>query len=188
MQFKTHSNYFCSIQVGCPVMDFADTWCLMKMHLCSWIGWSSTRRWTSHWPITSSAPPTTLTWPGVSSEGSHQWRCIVRCCCLDPGISAQGSVNSQNDNIWYNTLHPTPFIPARCVELDCWDGKGEDQEPIITHGKAMCTDILFKVNTHSLWELYKYFSQVQYYWISTFPLHRLFSPIPLLHTGCYPGY
>jgi len=35
------------------------------------------------------------------------------------------------------------------VELDCWDGKGEDQEPIITHGKAMCTDILFKVNTHT---------------------------------------
>lgn len=33
------------------------------------------------------------------------------------------------------------------MELDCWDGKGEDQEPIITHGKAMCTDILFKVNT-----------------------------------------
>lgn len=33
----------------------------------------------------------------------------------------------------------------RCVELDCWDGKGEDEEPIITHGKAMCTDILFKV-------------------------------------------
>uniref|UniRef100_A0A7N6B5I1 1-phosphatidylinositol 4,5-bisphosphate phosphodiesterase n=1 Tax=Anabas testudineus TaxID=64144 RepID=A0A7N6B5I1_ANATE len=31
---------------------------------------------------------------------------------------------------------------CRCVELDCWDGKGEDQEPIITHGKAMCTDIL----------------------------------------------
>ncbi|XP_053315485.1 1-phosphatidylinositol 4,5-bisphosphate phosphodiesterase beta-4 [Spea bombifrons] len=33
---------------------------------------------------------------------------------------------------------------CRCVELDCWDGKGEDHEPIITHGKAMCTDILFK--------------------------------------------
>ncbi|KAK4469171.1 hypothetical protein MN116_006750, partial [Schistosoma mekongi] len=31
-----------------------------------------------------------------------------------------------------------------CIELDCWDGRGEDQEPIITHGKAMCSDILFK--------------------------------------------
>ena len=34
---------------------------------------------------------------------------------------------------------------CRCVELDCWDGKGEDEEPIITHGMAMCTDILFRV-------------------------------------------
>lgn len=51
-----------------------------------------------------------------------------------------------NNNI---VQYPHIFVisSVRCVELDCWDGKGEDQEPIITHGKAMCTDILFKVHT-----------------------------------------
>ncbi|VDP28046.1 unnamed protein product [Soboliphyme baturini] len=32
----------------------------------------------------------------------------------------------------------------RCIELDCWDGGSGKDVPIITHGKAMCTDILFK--------------------------------------------
>jgi hypothetical protein len=31
---------------------------------------------------------------------------------------------------------------------------GRDEEPIITHGKAMCTDIVFKVHLHRLNELH----------------------------------
>lgn len=37
---------------------------------------------------------------------------------------------------------------CRCLELDCWKGKPPDEEPIITHGFTMTTEILFKVVTH----------------------------------------
>uniref|UniRef100_UPI00398E57B4 1-phosphatidylinositol 4,5-bisphosphate phosphodiesterase beta-2-like n=1 Tax=Pristiophorus japonicus TaxID=55135 RepID=UPI00398E57B4 len=33
---------------------------------------------------------------------------------------------------------------CRCLELDCWKGRTPDEEPIITHGYTMTTEILFK--------------------------------------------
>uniref|UniRef100_A0A4W3K1H2 Phosphoinositide phospholipase C n=1 Tax=Callorhinchus milii TaxID=7868 RepID=A0A4W3K1H2_CALMI len=33
---------------------------------------------------------------------------------------------------------------CRCVELDCWKGRPPDEEPIITHGFTMTTEIFFK--------------------------------------------
>lgn len=42
---------------------------------------------------------------------------------------------------------------CRCLELDCWKGKPPDEEPIITHGFTMTTEILFKVlDTYHIWE------------------------------------
>ncbi|KAI5611247.1 1-phosphatidylinositol 4,5-bisphosphate phosphodiesterase beta-1-like, partial [Silurus asotus] len=34
---------------------------------------------------------------------------------------------------------------CRCVELDCWKGRTAEEEPIITHGFTMTTEISFKV-------------------------------------------
>jgi hypothetical protein len=45
---------------------------------------------------------------------------------------------------FFGEINGAPCDLGRCVELDCWDGKTPDDEIIITHGKAMCTDILFK--------------------------------------------
>ncbi|XP_072121625.1 1-phosphatidylinositol 4,5-bisphosphate phosphodiesterase beta-1 isoform X1 [Mobula birostris] len=33
---------------------------------------------------------------------------------------------------------------CRCVELDCWKGRSAEEEPVITHGFTMTTEILFK--------------------------------------------
>uniref|UniRef100_A0A673IDM9 Phosphoinositide phospholipase C n=1 Tax=Sinocyclocheilus rhinocerous TaxID=307959 RepID=A0A673IDM9_9TELE len=34
---------------------------------------------------------------------------------------------------------------CRCIELDCWKGRPPEEEPIITHGFTMTTEISFKV-------------------------------------------
>lgn len=34
---------------------------------------------------------------------------------------------------------------CRCIELDCWKGRPPDEEPFITHGFTMTTEIPFKV-------------------------------------------
>lgn len=45
---------------------------------------------------------------------------------------------------------------CRCLELDCWKGKPPDEEPIITHGFTMTTEILFKVVTYSCGNTFRF--------------------------------
>lgn len=39
---------------------------------------------------------------------------------------------------------------CRCVELDCWKGRTAEEEPVITHGFTMTTEISFKVDLEGM--------------------------------------
>ena len=64
----------------------------------------------------------------------------TKCCLLWPGHQLTGKSSVE---IYRQAL----LTGCRCVELDCWDGKTQEEEPIITHGYTMCTDIVFKVGS-----------------------------------------
>lgn len=38
---------------------------------------------------------------------------------------------------------------CRCVELDVWKGRTAEEEPVITHGFTMTSEISFKVPLHT---------------------------------------
>ena len=133
-----------SQQVVWARKDSSTTWCRTTTRPCGWKIWRSTRRWTTTSTTTTSTRRTTPTCPANSLVVNPPLRCTARHSWPDAGFSLSLFFSfSLIDLIWSRST----VSCYRCVELDCWDGKGPDEEPIITHGKAMCTDILFKVNT-----------------------------------------
>lgn len=71
--------------------------------------------------------------------------CLVRTADVEPRSvcsSAAGQFSGISSPEMYRQ---TLLAGCRCVELDCWKGRPPDEEPIITHGFTMTTEILFKV-------------------------------------------
>lgn len=64
------------------------------------------------------------------------------CCCLSVCRRAAGQFSGISSPEMYRQCL---LSGCRCLELDCWKGKPPDEEPIITHGFTMTTEILFKV-------------------------------------------
>lgn len=64
--------------------------------------------------------------------------CII-CSC--PCVSAGQLAGSSSVEMYRQVL----LAGCRCVELDVWKGRTAEEEPVITHGFTMTSEISFKV-------------------------------------------
>lgn len=144
---------------GCRFFSTTQVWSLQRAFWISWWGprrpsscrttWPSVRTWASLCLTTSSSPLTTRTWqvmykafiirPSYLSfpEGHVRFYYITMIHFL-----AAGQFSGVSSPEMYRQCL---LSGCRCLELDCWKGKPPDEEPIITHGFTMTTEILFKV-------------------------------------------
>ncbi|XP_038596942.1 1-phosphatidylinositol 4,5-bisphosphate phosphodiesterase beta-2 isoform X2 [Tachyglossus aculeatus] len=99
---------------------------------------------TGQIPVPSPAPSpnTHLTGQDFSYPslmGGRAGRTLTLHSPMCPGLAGQFSGISSPE-MYRQVL----LSGCRCVELDCWKGKPPDEEPIITHGFTMTTEIPFR--------------------------------------------
>lgn len=68
----------------------------------------------------------------------------VSLCVLYRYFSAGQLAGSSSVEMYRQVL----LAGCRCVELDVWKGRTAEEEPVITHGFTMTSEIPFKVWTH----------------------------------------
>ena len=68
--------------------------------------------------------------------------CVCVCVCVFVCVCVAGQLAGTSSVEMYRQVL---LSGCRCVELDCWKGRTADEEPIITHGFTMTSDISFKV-------------------------------------------
>lgn len=84
----------------------------------------------------------------------HDWMlccytwCVVwrLCCVLSVSVICVAGQLAGNSSV--EMYRQVLLSGCRCVELDCWKGRTAEEEPIITHGFTMTTEIYFKVHYH----------------------------------------
>lgn len=62
-----------------------------------------------------------------------------------PCVSAGQLAGSSSVEMYRQVL----LAGCRCVELDVWKGRTAEEEPVITHGFTMTSEISFKVSTYA---------------------------------------
>ena len=134
------------------------------MHRYFWTDWISIKIWNSHCNIITLIPGTYVQklmrvfFVKLIDIHSISFYLFFRNSIFSP---SNCTTNFYNKNFSHNTYltgrqfggkssvemyRQVLLAGCRCVELDCWDGKDPDYEPIITHGRAMCSEISFKVS------------------------------------------
>lgn len=102
-----------------------------------------------------------LTWGKVLSFPSQGWstqtsglqywntalkyapEVVIVCLCV---VScASGAAGQLAGNSSVEMYKQVLLSGCRCIELDCWKGRTTEEEPVITHGFTMTTEISFKV-------------------------------------------
>ncbi|CDQ96817.1 unnamed protein product [Oncorhynchus mykiss] len=61
--------------------------------------------------------------------------CLCVCVCVAGQLAGSSSVEMYRQVM---------LAGCRCVELDCWKGRTAEEEPVITHGFTMTSEICFK--------------------------------------------
>lgn len=88
----------------------------------------------------------------LNSLFSHCWRSLLRNHqCVPHFLRVWGSfcwhftAGQLAGNSSVEMYRQVLLSGCRCVELDCWKGRTAEEEPVITHGFTMTTEISFKV-------------------------------------------
>lgn len=72
----------------------------------------------------------------------------MSACCISAWVVSAGQLAGSSSVEMYRQVL---LAGCRCVELDVWKGRTTEEEPVITHGFTMTSEISFKV-----WEYAKF--------------------------------